>query len=264
MSEKYSLSDLVDVVDDLDVSVDPDTYQDQASPAPLVAGNYRGRVIDHGPRLDFETKQPKKTPDGYPFYVLNGIELVDGVENAPRKVYPFKEIQTKPFERLGVLVSGLGDINRAFDQTRRWSGLKNGLALLNEFLEEGALFTAAYNWEAFDKEFADSAIEQLGHLIENAKTDPKERALRSAIYGAARIQGMNKFLPTRNGHPDHMFPRGNVTFKNPTTGADLTVEVAPRFLEAKLVITRFYPSGDDKVKLGPFAYKAPKALLVAA
>jgi hypothetical protein len=252
---QFSLSDLESIEDDLDVSMDPDTYQDQASPAPLVAGIYRGRVISHSKRM--EQDGSLRLVDGkFPIIILAGVELVEGVENPPRKVYPFKEITTKPFERpfgSGRYATALGDFTRAFDQTRGWNGTQEGIRLLLEYFESGQLFTASYNWSVYDKEFVEAAREQLG--LVGPQSEESAKKLLNAVYKAARVEGMNNFPPLRSGFPNHVYERGNVVVKHPVSGASIVIEAATRYIEAKLVMTRVFPSLDERVRIGASAYK---------
>ena len=85
MSEgKFGLSDL-DLTDDLDVSMDNETYQDQSNPAPVAAGKYLATMLDLG-YAKRKDGSPIKENDEYPIFRLNMIEIVAGVETQERVV----------------------------------------------------------------------------------------------------------------------------------------------------------------------------------
>lgn len=262
MSEAFTLDSISDIglEDDLDVAVDSDSYQDQADPAPILAGDYRAKVVSHSLRQEFgDDGKPNgniKLVDGrFPIIVLEQVEIIEGLDN-PRKVGLFQDVTTKPFDRYGTKASGLGDLTRSFDQTRSWRGLQEGLATLREFIEQGGNFVAAYNWTAYDKEFVAAAFEQLGVSRNRSERNDNENKIVNAIYKAAKVRGMNNFPPAREGgaFPSHMLQRENVSFKNPVTNQTVTVEVPHRVIEARAEITRFYPSLEDR-KLGSYPYK---------
>ena len=277
---KFGLSDLA-LSDDLDVSMDNDTYEDQANPAPPVAGNYLVRALT----LDAATKKTGELileDDKFPIFRLGMIEIVEGLVDATgnpvsRKVGIFHDVKTKPFQRQGGgVASGIGDLTRAYG-TRSWSGLdpenpESGISVLKEAFEQQATFAIALDWEAYDKAFIDAAFEQLSLktgkelYASGEKREDAEKKLVNAIYNAGRVKGM-RFFPfdSDRGKFLGVLARENVTFKNPMTNGLTTVEVDHRSLEAKPVITRFYPHKDveaGRVKFGPS--KAKPAALVAA
>lgn len=223
---------LESITDDLDVNMDPENYQDQASPAPPAPGNYRFVVKKVEEKKDRDSKVIRI--DGkYPIITLQQLEIVEPVEFG-RLVSPFHDIKTKPFERFGSLVSEVGDITRAYDQTRGWSGLQEGLALLNEYFDTNATFVANLGWEAFDKAFLDQALAEAG--LENTtyanRTDDQKQVV-NALYKKARLR--TRSFPVRDGRRIHVAqgPSGDM-------------------LEARPVITRFIPSEEGvKTKLGP-------------
>ena len=221
------------VVDDLDVNMDPDTYVDQASPAPPLPGNYRVVV---------KQAEQKKDKEGnvilvdakFPIITLKQLEIIEPVENG-RLFSPFHDIRTKPFERaVGVLVSEVADFTSSVDRTRGWSGLQEGLRLVDEYLDTQASFVINLGWEAFDKAYLEAQLEETGlkGVEKDARTDEQKKLL-NFIYKKARLR-TNAF-PKRDGRRIHVVegPSGDS-------------------LEARPVITRFIPSPEGaKTKLGP-------------
>ena len=254
---KIGISDLV-ISDDLDIEMDAESYQDQASPAPPPAGTYAGKILNLDLRRDQETKQPVLRDDKWPTLVINTINIVEGLE-AERKVVLFQEVGTKPFDRYGTPASGLGDLTRAFDQTRSWRGLDEGMALLREFVETGQIFVAQYNWAVKDGDFVKAAFEQLGVPSDYTERNDDQKKLANAIYNASRVRGQGYFpYDSTKEKFSHVLQRADVSFKNPLTGANVVIEVPHRVLEARLEITKYVPSKDaesGRVKLGPSKVK---------
>jgi len=219
--------------DDLDVSMDPETYADQSGPSPVPAGNFNVRVVKHGPRKNKEG-QAILTDGKYPIIALEQIEIVEPDEFAGRKVMLFQDIRTKPFERfdpvrgMKVLASGLGDITRAFDQREGWSGLRAGLELLDQFLAENATMRVQLNWTAYDKDYVEQTFDEMGGKDALSKDEQNE------VYNKARLRGMKKFPKLPNGKFSHIWvgPSGSPC-------------------EARVEITRFFPSLEE-VRLGAF------------
>lgn len=262
----FGLADM-DVADDLNVSMDNDTYQDQANPAPPAAGNYSFKAVSLGPKLDRTSKKPvfEGGDNRFPTFTLVTAEIVEGLEN-PRKVSLFHDIKTKPFARFGTPASGLGDITRAYG-TENWAGVRQGLQLLEEAAQTG-VFAAQLDWGIYDGEFVTAALEATGlaNVDKDSRTDDQKKLL-NAIYKAAKVTGM-KFFPynATTGRFSHVFIRESVTFKNPNSGVNVTIDVPHRTIEARPQITRFFPKSDvdgGRVKIGPFNTK-PVALKVAA
>lgn len=263
----FGLADL-EITDDLNVSMDNETYQDQANPAPPVAGNYGAKAVKIEPAKNknqepiFENSDPR-----FPIFRLQTVELVDGVDS-PRKVAIFQDIKTKPFDRYGSASSQLGDITRAYG-TESWQGIRAGLELLQEAAQQGNVFYAQYDWSVYDKAFIDAALVQfeLKDVAKDDRTDEQKKLL-NAVYKAGRVTGMGRFpFNEKTGKFSHVLPLGDVTFKNPVTNSNVTVEVDGRTLEARLTITRFFPKSDvegGRVKpIGPLNIK-PKLVAVAA
>lgn len=269
MSEgKFGLSDL-DLTDDLDVSMDNETYQDQSNPAPVAAGKYLATMLDLG-YAKRKDGTPIKENDEFPIFRLNMIEIVDGLgEGVTRKVGLFQDVKTKPFTRPGGgVVSNLGDLARALG-TDSWSGLSEGVSRLQEAYESNATFAAQYDWGIYDAAFLEAAFAQLKIAPKAADRDSDnadEKKLVGALYKAARVTGM-RFFPVRaDGGFSHVLPRQNVAFTNPVTNQQVVIEGDQRTFEAKLQITRYFPKAEfeaGRVVLGPSKVK-PAALPVAA
>jgi hypothetical protein len=268
---KFGLSDLV-VADDLEVALDNDSYQDQANPAPPAYGNYNCRALSIKPRTN---KEGAVIMEGnYPILTLGMVEIVEGVgEGETRKVGLFSDIKTKPYDRYGTPASGLGDLTRSYG-TRNWRGLDpedpdSGISVLKEAFDQNSTFAVQLDWECYDKVFVDAALLQLADQIPKDKADrtDDQKKLVNSIYNAGRIKGM-KYFPHSDvsGKFSPVFVRENVTFKNPVTNQNITVDGEHRTLEARPYISRFYPKKDvetGRVKFGPLAVKATALKLVA-
>lgn len=254
---KFGLSDLA-VGDDLNVEMDNERYQDQANPAPPAAGKYLANMV---------TLVTKKTRDGeqvmesgYPIFTLQTIEIIDGLgDGVTRKVAIFHDIKTKPFDRFGEVVSGLGDLTRSLG-TENWRGLdpedpNSGISRLKEAFESKVPFAAQYDWGVYDGDFIKAALEQLGIPSSSADRDDDQKKIVNAIYKAGRVTGM-RFFPynEKTGRFSHVLVRSNVTLKNPVTNANVVIEGERRALEARLQITKFIPAGEvqgGRVVFGP-------------
>ena len=273
---KFGLSDL-EVGDDLDVSMDNDTYQDQANPAPPAQGNYRVKALGIKAKTTKEGKtvyEQGARGENYPIFQIPQIEIVEGLgDGVTRKVGIFHDIKTKPFERFGVLVSGLGDLMRSYG-TRNWSGLDpqdpdSGVSVLKEAFESGMLFTPQLDWEIYDAEGIKAALEATGLAqVAREDRDEEQKKLLGAIYNAGRIRGMKKFpFDAQRGKYQHVMLLEGFTYKHPVSGQPVTVECDSRTMEAKPVITKLHTAkayDAGQVKIGAFAIKAPQTLAVAA
>jgi hypothetical protein len=271
MSEelKFGLNDL-QISDDLGIALDNDTYQDQANPAPPVAGNYRIKALS----LDYskyrkgdQQGQPILQDGKFPIFVIGMAEIVEGLVDSngnptTRKVGLFQDVSTKPFSRSGVPASGLADLTRSYG-TENWSGLQAGIDVLRDAFEQQLAFTAQLDWSIYDSAFVTAAFEQLGldKNVKNADRSEDERKLVNAIYREARVTGMRNFpYNPMTGKFSHVMVRENVTFKHPVTGANITIEGDHRTFEARPTITRYFPNTAyeaGQVRLGPLNVKAP-------
>lgn len=258
-----SLADL-DVQDDLDVAMDNDTYQDQVNPAPPVAGNYVSKALKLVPAKTKEGKPVFENNDKrFPILRLQQLEILEGLEgDKTRKVSVFQDIKTKPYDRYGTPASNLGDITRAYG-TDSWQGIPDGLAKLQEAAQLST-FAHQLDWEVQDREFVEAAFQQLNVPTDKSQRTEDQKKLVGAIYKASRITGMGKFpYDAQKGRFIHVLQRENVTFQNPVTGANVTIEVPHRALEARPVITRYFPKADvegGRVKIGPLNVKPAKAV----
>ena len=225
MAETLTLADL-NLSDDLDIDINPDTYQDQTSPAPPAAGKYAFRVKKHSVRTN-KDGSIKLTDGTYPIINLQSVEIVEGLDS-PRSIGLLQDIRTKPFMRNGFPVSMAGDLLRAFDQTRRAKGTEV-LEALNEFFGSGAVARGLFDWTAYDSEAARAAIDGLGGKV---VLDAMTKQEVNDFYSRFKVKGMKNFPITLNGRHNHFytFPSGNV-------------------VEARVEIVRFYPS-EEIVRLG--------------
>jgi len=271
MAETFGL-DTLELNDDLvgldGFGVDSENYNDQANPAPPVAGNYTARMTGEGvvPRTD-KDGNPILQNDKFPILSLPKIEIVDGLDaGGTRNVALFQDVPTKPFDRYGVPASALGDLIRAFDSSLSWRGLGEAKMLLKEFFDSNTPFTAQYDWSVYDKDFVTAALEQLEIPANREERTDEQKAAINAIYKAGRITGMRFFPFNENsGRFSHVMTLGDITFRPGKNAAPRTIEVPQRALEARLTIVRYYPSADvaaGRVKVGPINSKPAQRKLV--
>lgn len=214
----------VTIADDTDVQIDPETYQDQTSPAPPEAGNYSFKIKKLGVRKTKEGEIVLR--DGqWPVYVLEQVEIVEPQEFA-RTVSLFQDVATKPRDRNGVKVSQALDLVRACDQTRAIRGLQEVDEALAEFVDTGAIFRGYLDWNAYDGSFAKDELEKADLKdVKFAEMNDEEKKVANDIYGKAKLKGMKKFPKLANGRANHIWvgPSGDS-------------------VEARAEVTRFYPS----------------------
>lgn len=217
-----------DLKDDLDVTLDPDNYQDATDPAPPPAGNYK---------LAIEKWALRKTRDGElvldrnsagkPTFPKITIEMVRIVEPFPfndRKVALYQDFKTKPTQRMGETVNALADLTRALDQTQGFNGLAAGIKLFGELAQNGTL-SAYCDWVWYDGDYVTAAMEEQFDGRNYGELSEDEKKIAGEIYNKAKFRGMKKNrLP--NGKFSHIW-------KNPASGNNVT---------AKLQIVKFYPS----------------------
>jgi hypothetical protein len=280
MSEdiKFGLND-ISVSDDLDISLDNETYQDQANPAPVAKGIYgfRALELDAARYRGGENKGQPIYQQGYPLLELRMVEVVEGLgEGKTRKVGLFQSVATKPFPREGKSVSQAGDFARAYGLPN-FNGAGEMIRLLQEAVEGRQIFYSHLDWESgFDGELVKAANEQLGLLGADGKVlrreemDDEQKKLNNIVqYRLARVQGMKNFpWDATRGRYSPVLHRENVTFKHPISGQEITIECAPRTLEARNIIPvyfgdmKFVPKADveaGSVNIGPFRVAAPAA-----
>jgi len=213
--------------DDLDVAIDPETYVDQQSPAPPVAGNYNFRIKKLGVRKNKEG-EPVLTDDRWPIYVLEMVDIVEP-ESLARGVGLFQDLKTKPFERNGVAVMEVGDLIRAIDQSRSLRGLEAIDEALAEFVGTEATFRGYLDWSAYDSAFVKAALAEAGLTGQRyASMSDSDKKVASDIYKKAKLSGMKKFPKLANGRHSHIW----------TGPSGESIEARPR-------ITRFYPSLEE-------------------
>lgn len=224
------------IINDLqdEVAINPETYQDQMSPAPPAANNYRFRVKKLAVRKDKDGNVIMK--DGkYPTFVIEQLEIVEAAnqELVGRVLYPYADISTKPFQRTpnAPPSTKAGDLLRAFDDQRAVQGLTELTDALREFVDQGATFQGRLDWIANDSAGAKEALEAAGITGTFAEMTSEEQTQANQIYKAHKLRGMKKFPSNGNGGfvPVWTSPSGNT-------------------VEAKPDLTRFYKSSET-VKL---------------
>lgn len=282
MSEdlKFGLGDLV-VGDDLDISLDNDTYQDQAAggiQGPVAAGDYLVKIGTLYPatyRGGDKKGQPILRDEKFPVLTLGSVEIVEGLgDGVTRKVGLFQDINTKPYipqqgPRKGIVVSQLNDLARSLGLAS-YHGFDELRDLLNEAIANGQTFGVSLNWESgYDKAFVEAAISQLGlkDLKRESMTDEQRKLSNAIQYRYSRVQGQKNF--TYNEDTNTFSPkleRGNVVMK--VGEKSITVEVEPRVLEARNVIPVFFNDmkfisrervESGQVTFGPYIVKRPVA-----
>jgi len=243
----FNIDDL-QILDDLDVSVDQDDYVERQEPLPLPKGNYGFRIKT----LDLKKEFGKDTillQDGkYPVIVIQMIEIADaGSETAMvgRGVPLYQDVYTKPFPRTDrasgaeTMVNSLGDLVRSADPSASFSGVKEGYKLLQSLASQGAVFYAPFDWVAKDGKAARENVEALENMARKNGEDLNSTAVRKArneIYGKFTRRGMKSFKNEAGTI---------VPFIEGTSG---------EAIQARVEIPRasFYPQSQlDKIKLGP-------------
>lgn len=234
MSEAFDF-DLSEVNDFEDIKLeDASEYQDQTGPAPLAPGNWRFRVVAGG-RAKNNDGEP--LDDGqFPQVQLTKLEVVEPEEFKGLEVFPYQKFSLKPIQggsRKGAVPAV--DLLRSFDDTLTFSSGKELLQLLGEQFENGKTFVAGTNWEAKDSDAIKEFIDENGGDLDDVDQDEKRAFFKKAI-----IRGQKKF-PKNNGYyvPEIEGPSGAT-------------------LQARVKITRLYPSSKDVKKMGP-AKKATAA-----
>ena|SRR3990167_4392955 len=220
-------------LDDFDdvVLADASDYQDQTGPAPLTPGNFRFQVVDGG-RAQNNDGEPIDD-NGYPQIQLSKLVIVEPEEFKGREIYPFQKYSLKPIaggNRKGSVP--VVDLLRGFDDTLTFTNGKEALSLLVQQIQNGQSFNAATNWLAKDSEAIKDAIDDAGGDLSDMEKDARRQLFKDTL-----IRGQKKF-PKVNGQyvPEIVAKSGNT-------------------LEAKVVLTRIYPSSKAVKKFGPFGAK---------
>lgn len=223
------------LADDVDLTMDPATYPEQAGPAPISPGNYALRIVALKARKTQAgapvTRTSKLAPGfNFPVYVIEKVRVVEPTENE-RDLMLFQDISTAPFLRGNQPAGQLQDILRAYDANAGFRTLQEGLDLWNQFISENRTFRAWVDWSGYDGAYAKAAIAEATQLAAGGQLADSDK---NAIYNKAKVRGYKKFPKTANGGYSHIWlgPTGNV-------------------VEGRAIISRFIPAGDDKVKLGP-------------
>lgn len=237
----FNISDLP-VCDDLNIPVDPDTYQDQANPAPMAPGNYRAVITKFSARKD--TAGVLVLADGkFPTIIVEQIKIIEPVENA-RLVGVFSDVRFKPFERRGatgaaMVASELYDLLRAYDETMRIDNYEHAKELLAQYLGQELPVLLQIKWEGYDKTYVDTQFAACGMPRANVAKDVQKR-----IYDVGRKLSKD-------------FVVGGVRQAS-ILGASGEV------VEARAKIGRYFPSGTElgtgtdaknrkRIELGAFA-----------
>jgi hypothetical protein len=227
MSEAFDF-DLSEVQDFEDVKLeDASDYNDQTGPAPIAPGNYRFRVEVGGRKKNNDGEA--LDDNGYPQVQLTKLVIVEPEEFAGKEVFPFQSYSLRPQQngpRKGTVPAV--DLLRGFDDTLTFGSGKEVLQLLGEQFENGKTFVAGTNWEAKDSDAIKEFIEENGGDLDDVDQDEKRAFFKKAI-----IRGQKKF-PKVNGYyvPEIEGPSGAT-------------------LQARVKLTRIYPSSKEVKKMGP-------------
>lgn len=171
-----------------DLNVTPD-YQTPEAPKPVVPGRYIVQVNKWGYRTG-KDGQPRYNKDAagnqYPVLVINSIKILEPVE-CQREVFIYQDIDTKPFERNGVMASKAADLLRSIDATIVTTGGTKGLLTeLIPLLNGGAVLPVRLDWAGYEKDYANNTFDAAGGKDELTPAEVK------AIYAAARIRGWRR------------------------------------------------------------------------
>jgi hypothetical protein len=228
--------DMEQIDDFADVTLaDAKDYQDQTGPAPIAPGAFRLRVEEGGLRKDSEGNLI--LDKGYPQVQLNKLTVVEPEEFAGKVIFPFQNYSLKPVtggNRKGSIP--VVDLLRGFDDTLTFASGKEAIQLLVEQIAQGNTFVGGTNWIAKDSEAIKTFIEENGGDLDDVDAEEKKK-----FFNAAIIRGQKRF-PKVNGFyvPEIEGPSGDV-------------------LQARVSITRVYPSSKEVKKLGPYGKKGEKA-----
>lgn len=211
--------DDIPVTDDLDVSNDPTTYQDPIAPPPPDEGAYQFRILLPKGQQDIlqrnrQTGEIVLREGKYPVLNISGVQLVNEGFNE-RKVYPFQSISTKPYTRRDekgheVMVNNLSDLVRSHDTSLAFRGTKEGLVLVNQLVNDNAVFAAKFTWFAEDWRWRAEQLDALKANAEAANLEPTREA-KGKIYEMAKLEGQAKFRNPETGRYETTWtgPSGN-------------------------------------------------------
>lgn len=222
----------------------PDAYPESGGAKLPATGNYAAKVE----KYDFARNKAKEPifdagplgPKTFPIITIQSIRIVEGLgEGVTPKVGLLQQVRTKTFPRDGGTGSEAQDWLRAFDATRSSNRTPNEqVALLDQFIKEGLIFRARFDWFAEDWEGRQAEFDRLGHDPKNGKNRLTPEQVKN-IYNKFRVTSMSKF-PKRYG-PDGTTVIGyDQIWKSPTG----------KPIEARLKAVRLYKSL-DQVVLGP-------------
>lgn len=233
-----SLAELL-VSDDLDISVDPETYQDQVNPAPPLPGNYRMVVLGKIEQRKDKAGNAIMTDGKFPVFTIMRAKIVEPVE-CEKEFGLFHDLRTKPFERFTHVVSDIGDIVRSMDQTRDWRGLAEGLNILEELVATNTPFTVQGAWSGYDAAYVEAAFLEAGIAKGGEKVALASERITKDAYNAIYKKGR---LNTND-------------FKADGKGGRMQVATGPSgaSIEARFQIRKFIPSLETTA-LGPFKVK---------
>jgi hypothetical protein len=188
-----------DLVDDLEVSVDAETYQDRLNPAPPPTGNYRVKILKWG-LAEYEGKLTldanAKGERTLPRLKVEQIEILEPFPYVDRKVMLYQDFKFRSFDRAGENASEFADLLRGLNQEVSFRGTKEGLKVFADNVDNNSL-VVTLDWTAYDGEYVRERFNTLFGKDSYTDLTPDERRQAGEIYKKARVNGMKNFrLPT--------------------------------------------------------------------
>lgn len=202
----------VNIADDLDLGHNPEEYKDPALPLPLMAGRYGVRLTKAGLKRKRDdqgnpTDEIVMIEDKYPVLTVGAFQTVKPEDFGTKTAYPFQEIVLKPGTRKDFNAGGIempynpiAAIIRSHDATIGFTGLQEGLQLLQTLLSDGAIFFVQVDWKAEDRQWLREQRDALKADVEAGNIDDATRKARnSEIYKLGQRDQFSKFVQTVNG-----------------------------------------------------------------
>jgi len=216
----------------------PADYQDAGQSIIPLPGNYRVKVTAASRKKQFQSEDEKVDIDAkgqeWPVIDIQRVDIIEPTEEAS-SLTVFQEVKTRPFARKGpggtrVGASRAADLLRAIDVELAESAtsFENVVELLEEELQNGAIFTVGTGLKATDSEWAKEQIDRLPSTLD----DDERRTAVNEIWNKA-------ILKTKD------FKNANGSYRLQAQGP------SGRTLDAKLVLSSFIPSNKD-VELGQY------------
>ena len=236
----------VEFTDDFDVQLNPEEYQDQALPLPL-AGNFGVRIKKSSLKKEYEKETLVLVDGKYPVIRIEELEIADPAALIGRRVFPFQDFGTKPFERPlfpgstdKLPANNLADILRSHDATISFRSLQDGLDTFSRLTAEGAIFYVQLDWLAEDRKWIGEQVKVVTAAAERGEITEQEAKdkLKEIRYKLGRREGKNNFKVVNPTTKEVSF---NPVFESPSG----------KEIEATSTIRKWISKNQlDKFKLG--------------